>query len=331
MRTTEALVAPGTSTQIPVRSDSNHPTAPATPLARALGVASVGLAGAQLAAPGAVARAVGVDDGDANRRLLRAVGVRELTSGVGLLTRPRPAGWMWSRVAGDVLDLAMLGGALLKRSNGGRRRIAAALAGIATIGVADVVVTRKLSRAAGLARGSTIDATASITICRPPVEVYEAWRDLSRLPTFMQHLESVEMLGDGRSRWRANGPGGRTIEWEADVTDERPAELIAWRSVEGADVRNEGAVRFRPAPGDRGTEVHVDLRYDLPGGALGVAVATLAGEEPRQQLRDDLRRFKQVMEVGSVVRSEGSPEGMRTSALLRQRPAEPIPGEPVTP
>jgi uncharacterized membrane protein len=323
-------MARGTSTEIPVLTDSNHPTDAATPLARALGVASLGLAGAQLGAPGAVARAIGVDDGEENRRVLRAIGVREMTSGVGLLARPRPAGWMWSRVAGDAMDLAMLGAALRNRSNGRRGRVIAAIAGVAAIGVADVVATRKLARSSGIARGSTIHATAAVTIRRSPDEVYAAWRDLSRLPTFMQHLESVEPLGDRRSRWRAVAPGGRTVTWEADIIDERPGELIAWRSVDGADVRNDGVVRFRPAPGDRGTEVHVDLRYDVPGGSLGVAVATIAGREPRQQLRDDLRRFKQVMEAGSIVRSDGSPDGMSTPRLLRQRPAEPIAGDPVS-
>ena len=323
-------MAPGTETETPVMTDSNHPTERATPLARALGVASLGLAGAQLAAPGTVARAIGVDDGEGNRRLLRAVGVRELTSGLGLLARPRPAGWMWSRVAGDVMDLAMLTSALRNRANGGRTRIVAAIAGVTAIGVADAFATRSLARATGIARGSTIHASASITVRRPPDQVYDAWRDLSRLPSFMQHLASVEEFGDGRSRWRATAPGGRTVEWEADVIDDRPGELLAWRSVEGSDVRHDGVVRFRPAPGDRGTEVHVEMRYDLPGGSLGAALATIAGEEPRQQIRDDLRRFKQVLEAGTVVRSDGSPEGTRTSRLLRQRPAEPLTTEGAT-
>jgi uncharacterized membrane protein len=105
---------------------------------------------------------------------------------------------------------------------------------------------------------------------------------------------------------------------------EREDEVISWRSVQGADVENTGSVRFRDAAGGRGTEVVVDLRYRPPGGKAGAAVAKLLGEEPNQQLRDDLRRFKQVLELGEVVRSEGSPTGQSTRQQLAQRPAQPV-------
>lgn len=170
-------------------------------------------------------------------------------------------------------------------------------------------------------------ARSGITIRAPQQQVYAAWRDLERLPTFMYHLESVQTTGDGRSHWVAKAPGGRLVQWDAELTEDIPGERIAWRSTGQAQVQNSGAVRFRPAPRDQGTEVHVELEYTLPGGDLGAIVAKLFGEEPGQQVSDDLRRFKQIIETGEVVRSEGSPEGARVQNLARQHPAQPLEGD----
>ena len=163
-----------------------------------------------------------------------------------------------------------------------------------------------------------------MTVNRSVEEAYAFWRDLSRLPSFMAHLDSVKTDGDGRSHWVANAPAGTAVEWDAEIVEDVVGELVVWRSVEVAEVTNSGAVRFRTAPGGRGTEVRVELTYEPPAGALGVAVARLLGEEPQQQVEDDLRRFKQVIETGEVVRSEGTPEGHRARRQLRQRPARPI-------
>ena len=160
----------------------------------------------------------------------------------------------------------------------------------------------------------------SITINRPRQDVYEFWRDLEHLPTFMIHLEAVTSSGDRRTHWVANAPGGR-VEWDAEIIDDRAGESIAWQSLEGSDVPNGGSVRFTDAPADRGTEVHVDLHYDPPADSAGAMVAKVFGEEPHQQLRDDLRRFKQVMETGEVLRSDGSLEGAGQGAS-KQRPAQ---------
>jgi hypothetical protein len=119
-------------------------------------------------------------------------------------------------------------------------------------------------------------------------------------------------------------PAGTTVDWEAEIVEDIPSQRIAWRSVEGSKVGNSGSVTFSPAPGDRGTEVRVELAYDPPGGTLGKVVAKLLGEEPQQQVSDDLRRLKQVLETGQVVLSEGSPEGTRFLRLLSQRPAQPV-------
>ena len=163
----------------------------------------------------------------------------------------------------------------------------------------------------------------AVTINRPREVIYAFWRDFENLPRFMTHLESVEARADGRSHWRSSAPLGRKVEWDAEIVQDTPNELIAWRSVPGADVENEGTVRFSEAPAGRGTEVRVELRYDAPGGVVGSVLAKLLGEEPTQQVKDDLRRFKQVLETGDIVRSEGTPKGTRAGRLVKQRPAQP--------
>jgi uncharacterized membrane protein len=146
---------------------------------------------------------------------------------------------------------------------------------------------------------------ASITINRSPGEVYRFWRNLSNLPAFMLHVESVRESA-GHSYWQAKGPVGSTFEWEAEITDDRPEQRIAWRSSEGADVPNHGSVAFVAEPRGVGTEVHVELAFEPPGGALGAGLARLFDELPEQWLRNDLRRLKQILETGEVVRSDAS-------------------------
>jgi uncharacterized membrane protein len=156
----------------------------------------------------------------------------------------------------------------------------------------------------------------AITVNRSPDEVYRFWHDFQNLPRFMDHLESVKVTGDRRSHWKAKAPAGKTVEWDAEIVEDRPNELIAWRSVDGADVRNSGSVRFVPAPGGRGTEIRVELEYAPPGGVIGATIAKLFGEEPAQQVGSDLRRLKQVLETGEVVKSEATVHG-------RSHPAQP--------
>ena len=165
----------------------------------------------------------------------------------------------------------------------------------------------------------------SITIKRPPEAVYEFWRNLENLPRFMYHLQEVRSTGSGRSHWIARAPAGQQVEWDAEIVDERPGELIVWRALPGSDIQHEGSVHFRPAPADRGTEVEVALQYDAPGGKAGALIATLFGEEPSQQIRDDLRRFKQVVETGEVVRSDGSLEGAGQGPLEQRAAQAPAP------
>jgi uncharacterized membrane protein len=149
----------------------------------------------------------------------------------------------------------------------------------------------------------------SVTVSRPIEEVYRYWRDFANFPKFMQHLEEVQAMDPRHSHWVARGPMGKSVEWDAEIFNERPNELIAWRSLPGSQVDHAGSVRFRKAPADRGTEVHVELNYESPGGRLGAAIAWLFGEEPRIQMEDDLLRFKQVMEAGEIATVDGQPKG----------------------
>jgi uncharacterized membrane protein len=294
-------------------------------LARALGWASLGLGVAQLASPGAVSRLSGVDDSAGARGTVSLVGARELFHAAVLLGSREPAPGVWTRVAGDALDLTLLGQSLADRTGWRRRRVAAVTAAVAGITAVDLYTAVRANRSREDRRSErTMNLHAAITINRPREEVYRHWRDFENLPRFMAHLESVETTGDGHSRWKARGPLKKTVAWEAEIVEDRSGELIAWRSTKGALVGNSGSVRFSDAPGGRGTEVRVNLVYDPPGGKVGMALAKLLGEHPEQQVRDDLRRFKQVMETGEVVRSEGSPEGTRALRQVRQRPAQPV-------
>jgi uncharacterized membrane protein len=272
-------------------------------LANFLGWFSIGLGLSELIAPGSISRLIGIRDDDRNRDVVRAMGLREITHGLGILSRPQSSSWVWSRVAGDAIDLSLLGKAMT--ASDGRGRTLAATAAVLGVTVLDVLAAQRLQRSAPPARGG-VHVRKSVTINRTIEEVYDFWHDFENFPRFMRHLESVRMLDEKRSRWTATGPAGATVEWDAITTEDVPNEVIAWRSAENADVPNEGRVRFKRAPGDRGTEVEVELRYDPPGGHLAATFAKLFREEPSQQVSDDLRHFKQVMETGDIVVSDAT-------------------------
>ncbi|MDT7603997.1 MAG: hypothetical protein QOF61_1994 [Acidobacteriota bacterium] len=162
--------------------------------------------------------------------------------------------------------------------------------------------------------GRGVKVEKSLTINREPEELYSFWRNFDNLPRFMKHLEEVRVIDPQRSHWVAKAPAGTTVEWDAEVYNEKENELIAWRSLEGSEVDNAGSVHFTPAPGGRGTEVRVVLKYDPPAGIIGAAVAKLFGESPAQQIDEDLRRFKQLMEAGEVATTTGQPSGRAASA-----------------
>ncbi len=155
----------------------------------------------------------------------------------------------------------------------------------------------------------SIKVEKTLTINKPANELYDFWHDFENLPKFMKHLKSVSVHNQKRSHWVATAPLGASVEWDADIIEERENEFISWASVEGADVDNSGFIRFKKAPADRGTEVKVVLEYNPPGGALAAVFAKLFGEEPEQQIGDDLRRFKMLMEAGEIATTEGQARG----------------------
>jgi uncharacterized membrane protein len=166
-----------------------------------------------------------------------------------------------------------------------------------------------VARATGT-RGAELGMTETITVQRPVEEVYRYWRNLENLPRFMRHLESVEQLSNGKSRWRVKVPNTEiTIEWESEITEERENEGLAWRSLPDAAIDNEGTIRFKSAAGGRGTELKATILYRPPAGAIGTAVARLINALPAQLVKEDLRRFKQVMEAGEIPTIEGQPSG----------------------
>lgn len=288
-------------------------------LVQALGWFSVGLGVAELLAPRKVERAIGA--GNRHKILTPALGLREITSGIGILTQKTPKEWLWSRVIGDVMDLALLGAAYRsKRANG--RRLAIATTMVAGVTALDIIASKQASKERvstrnGRSENGGIRMTRTITIQKSARELYAFWRKFDNLPNFMPHLKSVTVIDEKKSHWVAKGPAGKDIEWDAEVTSEHLNDHISWRSLPGAEVPNSGTVRFEELTHDRGTVVRVEIIYDPPGGMLGSKIAKLFGRSPEQETGSDLRRFKQLMETGEIAKTDGQPAGRKSSVSRR--------------
>ena len=212
----------------------------------------------------------------------------------------------FSRKSATGLGVAALGGGLLVRGATGHCPI------YETLGVDTARGdTQSVVRASRSER-----VTETITVNRRRSEVYDYWRDFENLPRFMENVVSIERLGDGRSHWKSKGPFGSEIEWDAEIINEVPGELIAWRTTDGFEVVHAGSVRFTEAAGGRGTVVKVELEYSPLGGIAGAKLAKWLGGDARSQIVEDLRRFKQVLEAGELATVEGQPAGaQRVTAL----------------
>jgi uncharacterized membrane protein len=239
-------------------------------LTRFRGWLSIGLGSAQLLAPGTMCRLVGAPGSGAAPTLMRLLGLRELTQGAGILGRPRPTAWLWSRVAGDGLDLSLL---VLTAVKNRRARTVFAIASVAAATVPDVLEARDLSGKQGEPREGMLVRKA-VTVNRPREEVEQAWAAASELRE-------------------------KVLDAHAQVS-------------------------FAEAPGGRGTELRVELVEAPPAGDLGATVLKLTGNDLATELGDDLRRFKQLVETGEVVRSDATPEGHLLAAHVKQRPAQPL-------
>jgi hypothetical protein len=239
-------------------------------LTQFLGWFSIGLGTAQLLAPKMVCRLVGASGQGASRTVMRLMGLRELTQGVGILTRPRPTAWLWSRVAGDGLDLSLLALTAVKNR---RARTAFAIANVLAVTMPDILESRHLSGKQGEPQRGMLMRKA-VTINRPREEVEQAWAGAAQL---------------------------------------RETVLSA-----------NAQVSFTDAPGRRGTELAVELVNAPPAGDLGAAALKLSGRDFATELSDDLRRFKQLVETGEIVRSDSTPDGHLLAGHLEQRPAQPL-------
>jgi uncharacterized membrane protein len=192
------------------------------------------------------------------------------------------------------LGLATLGGFMIERGLTGHCALYRGLG----------ISTKKHGQAAAVGAGRGFKVTRAVTIQRSAQDLYNHWREFDNLPHFMHHLVSVRTEGD-RSHWIASAPAGMTVEWDAEIVNDELNRLIAWRSLSGSQVATAGSVHFTQLSYDRGTEVRVTLKYDVPGGALSSWLAWMFGEDPDQQIREDLRRFKQWMEAGEFATMEG--------------------------
>lgn len=276
-------------------------------LGQLLGWFSVGLGLAELLAPRAVGRAIGVGDHPA---IMRMVGVREIVTGLGMLSERAPGTWAWARVAGDAMDLALLGAAA-SSPDADPRRIAATTAGVLGVTALDVYSGQRLT-ATQSAEAPAIAVTQTITINVTPAELYGFWKNVENLPLFMEHLESVSNVSERISHWVAKAPAGASVEWDAEIVDDRPQRRLGWRTLPNSQVTHEGMVSFEPAIAGRGTVVRVEMLYVPPAGKVGVWIARLFGEEPALQVGDDLRRLKQLLETGEVATTRGQPTGKRS-------------------
>jgi uncharacterized membrane protein len=289
------------------------PNTSAKRLAKGLGWFSVGLGLAELLAPRAIAGISGVSK--ERTGLIRLYGLRELAAGIMIFSKDKPVEGLWSRVAGDALDLTSLGVAATS-PDAKLGRVAFATANVLAVTALDVICAMQLSNG----HNHGIHAKGACIVNATPEEVYQFWRNFENLPRFMRHVDSVTELGEGRSHWKVKGPAGMEVEWDAAIVADVPNEVITWRTQENADVDHAGAVRFERAAGGRGTIIKVNLEYMPVGGVIGATVAKLFGEAPQQQLDDDLRRFKQMIEVGEVVVSDATLFG---TGYMEQRPACP--------
>ncbi len=165
--------------------------------------------------------------------------------------------------------------------------------------------------------GEGIRVDKTITIERPTGVVFAYWTELENLPRFMQHLESVKVTDDLHSHWKAAGPAGTTLEWDAEIIEKREGEMISWRSLPGSEIENAGSVWFRAVPESYATEVRVEMKYNPPGGKAGDLIAALFGEDAESAMEEDLARLKTLLETGELPEEERGPFEKATEAIQK--------------
>jgi uncharacterized membrane protein len=281
-------------------------------LVRGLGYFSVGIGLAEVAATQKLAESIGI--ADVPRGVMRTLGIREIANGVGILAAPREPRWMWSRVAGDAIDLSLLLLAFVSPRTS-RKRLTGALAAVAGVTLLDALCARLLSRQPyrrvsrkWLTDGRGLRVQKSISINSSPADLYRFCRELSNVPRIATFVESVMENGERQLRWRVRGPDGGPIERVIQIVEDRPNELISWRSSDSAPIEHSGSIRFSPGPDGRGTIVRVEMlrRPVRPG--IGASLQIFASRADFQ-LSEALRRLKALMETGEIPTTEGQPSG----------------------
>lgn len=216
-----------------------------------------------------------------------------------------------TRGKGSGLLLSLLGGALFHRGVTGHCYLYEALG----------IDTAKHNESTAVPAQQGVKFEKKIAVNRPANELYRFWRNPENLPRIMHYLKEVCVLDDRRSHWIAKGLAGESIEWDAEIFNERENELIAWRSFPGGDLETAGSIHFKPLPAGRGTAVTVSIKCNPPGGKIVAGLASILGVGVEQRISDDLRRFKQMMEAGEIATTEGQPSGRPKSTL---RPGTPV-------
>ncbi len=232
--------------------------------------------------------------------------VGELERLMSIITGGALAVYGLKRRGGSGIGVALLGAELVRRGASGHCLLYEALG----VNTADdhAVIPRGdgvVSRAATVNARKAIKIERSVTILMPADELYAFWRKFDNLPRFMTHLESVTCSDDQHSHWIAKLPGGKRVEWDSEIVNDIPNELIAWKTVGNPDVAHAGSVHFREAPQNRGTELKVVFDYEPPGAHLFAHIAKLFGHAPDALVREDLRRFKMLVESGEIATTEG--------------------------
>lgn len=284
----------------------------ATRLGIALAWAGVGIGIAELLTPRRFAHIAGLPP---HPRLVRATGAREIITSAGLLLQPRQPGWRWSRVAGDIVDLSLL--AWTRRDHQDRRLgvMTALVAGMTALDALAAYDSQQQWRTQKETPG-VIRIHKSLYIQRPPEACYHFWRNFENFPQFMQHVDAVQVVDASHTHWHVRAPLGRPVEWTAELVSDIPSQQLGWRTLAGSAVEHTGVVRFLPGLSGKTTRLDIELRYHAPFGKAGVMLAKIFGEEPSQQIDDDLRRFKQLIETGEIATTAGQPTGRR-GALMR--------------
>jgi uncharacterized membrane protein len=240
---------------------------------------------------------------------MRLLGLREVASGVAILGLARPAPGLWSRVGGDAMDLTLLGMAM-KSPGTDRTRAVAATLGVAGIAAMDVFSSLKSNGASSAPevakRYESPRVAAAVTVNAPIADIFSLWDGFHHLPSFMRDAAEVHVSSERQSHWTVTGPANTSFEWDAVITERQPNQLISWRTADGAPFTANGSVRFREAAGNRGVQVLFEAEFDPPAGGVGDMIATPLAKAMSAKLGNDLRRFKQLVELGEIVRSDDS-------------------------